>query len=76
MAFGSLNFLSDDEIARVHETSLKILQEVGIRVFSERVQSLLAEKGAEVDVKQVVHENVRNVRAIATSDKEIELFRI
>ncbi len=35
-----------------------------------------AEKGAEVDVKQVVAENVRIVRAAAASDEEIELFRI
>ena len=49
MAFGRLTFLSDDEIASVHETSLRVLQEIGIKVVSKKVQSLLAENGAEVD---------------------------
>jgi trimethylamine--corrinoid protein Co-methyltransferase len=53
LAFGYLNVLSDDEIARVHETSLKILQEIGIKVPSKRVQSLLAENGAEVDASRL-----------------------
>jgi trimethylamine--corrinoid protein Co-methyltransferase len=41
--------LSDDEVAYIHETSLKILQEIGIKVFSKKVQSLLAENDAEID---------------------------
>ncbi len=49
MAFGRLLLLSDDELERIHETSLKILQEIGIKVLSKKVQSLLAENGAEVD---------------------------
>jgi trimethylamine--corrinoid protein Co-methyltransferase len=53
LAFGYLNLLSDDEIARVHETSLKILQEIGIKVPSKKVQSLLAENGAEVDASRL-----------------------
>ncbi len=56
LAFGYLIFLSDDEIARVHETSLKILQEIGIKVPSKKVQSLLAENGAEVNAS---HLNVK-----------------
>ncbi len=49
MAFGRLTFLSDGEISSIHETSLRILQEIGIKVVSKKVQSLLAENGAEVD---------------------------
>ena len=49
MAFGRLTFLSDDEIASIHETSLRVLQEIGIKIVSKKVQSLLAENGAEVD---------------------------
>ena len=49
MAFGRLTFLSDDEIASIHETSLRVLQEIGMKVVSKKVQSLLAENGAEVD---------------------------
>jgi trimethylamine--corrinoid protein Co-methyltransferase len=46
--------LSDDEIAHIHETSLKILQEIGIKVFSTKVQSLLAENGAKVDASRSI----------------------
>jgi len=49
LAFGRLTFLSDDEIADIHETSLRVLREIGIKVVSKKVQSLLAENGAEVD---------------------------
>jgi trimethylamine--corrinoid protein Co-methyltransferase len=49
LAFGRLILLSDNELARIHETSLKILHEIGIKVISKKVQSLLAENGAEVD---------------------------
>ena len=52
LALGRLILLSDDEIVRVHETSLKILQEIGIKVLSKKVQSLLAENGAEVDASR------------------------
>ncbi len=44
-------FLSDGEQARVHETSLRILAEVGVRVHGEVAPSLLAQAGAEVDAQ-------------------------
>jgi trimethylamine:corrinoid methyltransferase-like protein len=44
LAFGRLILLSDDEVVRIHETSLKILQEIGIKVLSKKVQSLHAWK--------------------------------
>jgi trimethylamine--corrinoid protein Co-methyltransferase len=49
MAFGRLVLLSEEEIASIHETSLKILQQIGIRALSKKVQNLLAENGAEID---------------------------
>jgi len=54
LAFGRLVLLSDNEIARVHETSLEILREIGIKVLSKKVQSLLAENGAEVDAARSI----------------------
>jgi trimethylamine--corrinoid protein Co-methyltransferase len=42
-------FLSASEQARVHEESLRILADVGIRVHGEVALPLLAEAGAEVD---------------------------
>ena len=49
LAFGRLKLLSNNDIERIHETSLKILQEIGIKVLSKKVQRLLAENGAKVD---------------------------
>jgi len=54
MAFGRLALLSDDEIASVHETSLKILQQIGTKVLSKKVQILLSENGAEIDAANSV----------------------
>lgn len=41
--------LTDDEIASVHQSSLTVLQEVGILIHHEKALSLLAEAGAAVD---------------------------
>ncbi|UCC33765.1 MAG: trimethylamine methyltransferase family protein, partial [Candidatus Bathyarchaeota archaeon] len=75
MAFGRLVLLSHDEIASVHETSLKILQQIGIRVLSRKVQRLLAENGAEIDaVSSVVRIPSSLVQeAIRKAPKEIVL---
>jgi trimethylamine--corrinoid protein Co-methyltransferase len=54
LAFGRLILLSDEEVARIHETSLKILQKIGIKVLSRKVQTLLAENGAEVDAARSI----------------------
>jgi len=54
LASGHLILLSDDELERIHETSLKILQEIGVKVLSKKVQSLLAENGAEVDAARSI----------------------
>ncbi len=49
MAVGHLTFLSQEEITRIHEESLKVLSEVGLRIYSKKVQNLLAGEGSEVD---------------------------
>jgi trimethylamine--corrinoid protein Co-methyltransferase len=62
---GVLTFLSDSEIEQIHEASLRILKETGVRVPSEKVRKLLAENGAEIDgdivkiPKSMVEEAVR-----------------
>jgi len=43
-----LNFLTEDEIERIHEASLRILKETGVKIHSENVRRLLARNGAEV----------------------------
>lgn len=42
-------YLSADEVARVHEASLRILAETGVRVHGERGLPLLEDAGAQVD---------------------------
>jgi trimethylamine--corrinoid protein Co-methyltransferase len=44
-----IQVLSEDECAQVHERSMKLLQDSGVRVLSERARRLLAEAGAEVE---------------------------
>ncbi len=48
-----LSVLSRDDIERVHDASLRILREIGVRVESPEVVSLLADAGAEVDGEMV-----------------------
>jgi len=43
-----LNFLTEDEIERIHKASLRILKETGVKIHSEKVRELLAKNGAEV----------------------------
>jgi len=75
LAFGRLILLSDEEVARVHETSLKILQNIGIKVLSKKVQSLLAENGAEVDAARSIVKIPSSLvgEAIKKTPKEIVL---
>jgi trimethylamine--corrinoid protein Co-methyltransferase len=49
MASGYLTFLSKEEIGLIHENSLKVLQEVGLRIYSKKVQGILKAEGAECD---------------------------
>lgn len=42
-------YLSPDEVVRVHEASLRILAETGVRIHGERALPMLAEAGAQVD---------------------------
>jgi trimethylamine---corrinoid protein Co-methyltransferase len=45
-----MSVLSDDQIETIHETSLRILEEVGIEVMSTRALTLLEKAGASVDL--------------------------
>lgn len=49
VAIGHLTFLSKEEIALIHENSLRVLQEVGLRIYSKKVQDMLKAEGAECD---------------------------
>ena len=68
-----LTFLSEDEVEQIHEASLRILKETGVKVLSEKVRKLLAENGAEVggDIVKIPRPLVEE--AIGRAPREITL---
>lgn len=68
-----LTFLSEGEVEQIHEASLRILKETGVKVRSEKVRKLLAENGAEVsgDIVKIPRPLVEE--AIKKAPKEITL---
>jgi len=51
------SYLSDDDVRYVHESSLEILEEVGLLVRNEKARHRFAEHGANViaQIREVVH---------------------
>src|SRR3990172_5871477 len=47
--FPRLPVLSENDIQEIHETSLRILEDVGILIRNQKALNLLAEAGANVD---------------------------
>ena len=43
-----ITFLSDDEVVRIHEATLQVLERTGVSIDSDDVCALLASKGAKV----------------------------
>jgi len=54
MATPRLKFLEKEEESFVHEQSVKVLEEIGVFIRSDRVAKMLADHGAKVDAKNVV----------------------
>ena len=48
-SFAPVDLVSEDEIETIHQTSLRILAEIGIDILHPEARRLLAEAGAEVD---------------------------
>ncbi len=46
---GQLKLLKDSEIEQIHEESMKILEEVGIKVKSKKARDIFRKNGAKVD---------------------------
>ncbi|MFQ6112363.1 MAG: trimethylamine methyltransferase family protein, partial [Nitrospinota bacterium] len=49
---GTLRFLSDEGVQKIHGASLSLLEETGLRVMHERALRLLADAGARVDFEK------------------------
>ncbi|HHE74787.1 MAG TPA: hypothetical protein ENL37_06845 [Desulfobacteraceae bacterium] len=45
-------FLSEDEQLKIHERSIKILEEVGVKFLSEKALKIMEKNGASVDKKE------------------------
>ncbi|MCX5759535.1 MAG: trimethylamine methyltransferase family protein [Candidatus Hydrogenedentes bacterium] len=54
MKLAALSVLSDSEIERIHDASIDILEQVGIKVGSGRMRAFLKERGLPVDDKSGV----------------------
>ena len=76
MALGRITLLSDDELKRIHETSLNILEKVGVQVYSEEAQTLLVENGAELNSAHSIVKIPSSLveEAIKKAPKEIVLY--
>ena len=48
---GQCRILSDDERQRVHDESLKVLNEVGVELMSDRALKILSSSGAKIDTE-------------------------
>ena len=68
-----LTFLSDSEVEQIHEASLRILKETGVKVYSEKVRKLLAEHGAELNGDIVKIPSFLVEEAIEKAPKEMNL---
>lgn len=68
MRLSELKVLSQDEIIRIHEASLEILEKTGLIIESETVLKLLEENGCPVDYESKVSKFPRSVveKALST----------
>jgi len=49
MSKPSINFLSQDELDAIHNASLEVLENAGIKVMSDKALDILKKAGAKVD---------------------------
>jgi trimethylamine--corrinoid protein Co-methyltransferase len=75
MTLASMSVLSRDDIGRMHDASLRILSEVGVRMESASVRDLLRDAGADVDdSRQLVRLGERLVRSsVESAPKSIRM---
>lgn len=56
-----VSILSQEEVGKIHDASLKILEEIGMKIEHERMLNCLAAAGANVDFNTMVVKFPRNV---------------
>ncbi|MFQ5875848.1 MAG: trimethylamine methyltransferase family protein, partial [Dehalococcoidia bacterium] len=67
--------LSDEKIERIHQASLEVLEEVGVKITTKEARKLLVDAGCGVDVGDIVKIPRRVVEdAIDSAPKRIVLY--
>ena len=71
---GSYKPLSEDDIAQIHNTSMRVIEEVGFQVNSERALGFFRDAGAEVDshIAKLSRETVMEL--VARAPSEVTLY--
>lgn len=75
MARGKLQFLSGDDIRRIHETSIRVLEQVGVALESKSVTKMLLENGctASMDGKRVLIPEIVVKTALSKAPRSVLL---
>ena len=73
MARADISVLTRDEVELIHEASLRVLEETGVKVLSPSVRSLLKEHGAEVEGEVVRIPSSMVEEALKKAPKEVTL---
>lgn len=75
MARGRLEFLSRDEVERIHDVSIRVLEEVGVAVHCPEAVQTLLESGSSMskDGKRVLIPEGQVKQALASTPKSITL---
>ncbi len=73
---GGLSIISDDEIKSIHESSLNILQNIGLEVEDEKTLEMFRENGAEVDKEKSIVKVSKSMLedAIDSAPSEVILY--
>src|SRR5215510_14884548 len=67
---------SDDQIENIHQTALRVLEELGIRVLNAEARTLFRKAGATVDESTLMVHLGRALveRSLATAPSEFDIF--
>jgi len=69
-----LTLLSKEEVELIHEYSLKVLEEVGIKIEDDKVLEMLRRQGLEVKDKKVIIPSYIVKEALSKCPREIVLY--
>ncbi len=72
---GGITHLSDEQVQKIHATSLEILEGKGVQLHLPEAIDLLKKAGAKVSDENLVHVPPKLVeRALSTVPKEVTLY--